>query len=140
MAFSGNTLCTSFRKEIWKALHDFSVGGHVFKMAIYDEDATLNADTTVYAADNEISGSGYSAGGFTLTQTEPASGPSGIGFTNFANVAVGGSGLTGRGALIYNTSASNKAVMVLDFGSTRALSGQTITMPSADELNALLRF
>ena len=139
MGWTGNWVCTSFRKELLTATHDFSAsGGHTFKVALYDANATLNADTTVYSATNEITDSGYTAGGIALTNVEPTS-ASGVGYCSFENAVFTGLTLSAAGALIYNTSASNAAVIVLDFGGTRTASDFTVTMPTADALNAIIR-
>ena len=116
MAIS-QVLCTSFKKELLEATHNFD-GSHGFRIALYTDAATLNADTTVYSADNEVSGTGYSAGGVVITATTVSSGD-GVGFVNFSNATWASSSFTARGALIYNTSATNKAVMTLNFGDNK---------------------
>ena len=74
MAFTGNYLCTSFKVELLKGVHNFSAsGGDTFKIALYTSSATLDASTTAYSATNEVSGTGYTAGGNTLTNIEPTS-------------------------------------------------------------------
>ena len=137
MAIS-QVLCTSFKKELLEGTHSF--GSHTFKVALYTSAATLNADTTVYSTDNEVSGTGYSAGGVTLTASTVDSGD-GVGFVNFSNATWASSSFTARGALIYNSSQSNKAVMVLDFGDDKTSNNSTFTvgMPANTSTTALIR-
>jgi len=138
MAFNGNFVCTSFKEEILEAIHDFT--SHTFKVALYTNSATLNASTTAYSSSNEVSGTGYSAGGATLTAVNPTtSGTTAI--VDFNDVTFSGSTITARGCLIYNSSASNKAVAVFDFGSDQASSSSnfTITFPTADASSAIVR-
>ena len=74
MAFTGNYMCTSFKKELLEGLHDFNAsGGNVYKLALYTSSATLDASTTVYSSTNEVSRTGYSAGGGTLVNVDPTS-------------------------------------------------------------------
>jgi hypothetical protein len=74
MAFTGNFMCTSFKKELMEAKHNFLLsGGNTFKLAMYDNNASFTAATTAYTATNEVSGTGYSAGGGTLTRIDPSS-------------------------------------------------------------------
>jgi hypothetical protein len=137
MAIS-QVLCTSFKKELLEATHNF--GSHGFKIALYTDAATLNADTTVYSTDNEVSGTGYSAGGEVITATTVSSGD-GVGFVNFSNATWASSSFTARGALIYNTSAGNKAVMTLNFGDNKTSNSSTFTvaMPADTSTTALIR-
>jgi hypothetical protein len=126
-------MCTSFKKEIIEALHDFTNStGDLFKIALYTSSATLGAATTVYAVTNEVSGTGYTAGGANLTNVTPSSSGT-TAFTDFSDVTFAGSTITARGALIYNSSASNRAVCVLDFGSDKSSSAGdfTIVFPAA---------
>jgi hypothetical protein len=72
MAFSGNFMCTSFKQELLQAKHDFTnSSGDTYKLAMYTNSASFNAATTAYTTSNEISGTGYSAGGGTLTNVTP---------------------------------------------------------------------
>ena len=137
MAIS-QVLCTSFKKELLEATHNF--GSNTFKVALYTSAATLNADTTVYSTDNEVSGTGYSAGGVTLTVGTVASGD-GVGFVNFSDATWASSSFTARGALIYNVTQGNKAVMVLDFGDDKTSNNSTFTvgMPANTSTAALIR-
>jgi hypothetical protein len=134
-------MCTSFKKEILEALHDFTNStGDLFKIALYTSSATLGAATTVYAVTNEVSGTGYTAGGANLTNVTPSSSGT-TAFTDFSDVTFAGSTITARGALIYNSSASNRAVCVLDFGSDKSSSAGdfTIVFPAATAADAIIR-
>ena len=137
MAIS-QVLCTSFKKELLEGTHDFS--SHIFKIALYTSAATLNADTTVYSTDNEVSGTGYVANDKLLTRIDPSSGD-GVGFTGFEDATWASSSFTARGALIYNATQGNKAVMVLDFGDDKTSNNSTFTvgMPANTSTAALIR-
>ena len=138
MAFTGNYVCTSFKEEILEAVHDFT--SHTFKLALYTSNATIDATTTAYSTTNEVSGTGYSAGGATLTATNPTtSGTTAL--VSFSDVSFSNSTITARGCLIYNSSVSNKAVAVFDFGADQASSSSTFTIqfPTADATNAIVR-
>lgn len=131
------TTCTSFKVELLTGTHDFSAD--TFKIALYTGAATLGADTTAYSASNEVSASGYTAGGNTLTVSTAPTSSSTIAYVSFANTSWS-SALTARGALIYNSSKSNKAVAVLDFGADKTSSGTfTVTFPTADATSAIIR-
>lgn len=142
MAFSGNYLCTSFKKELLEAVHNFKTsGGDTFKLALYTNSASFDASTTAYTATNEISGTGYSAGGGTLTRIDPTSSGT-TAFTDFSDLTFSSATITARGALIYNDTASgDPAVAVLDFGADKTVtSGDfTIAFPPADSSNAIIR-
>ena len=137
MAIS-QVLCTSFKKELLEGTHNF--GSHEFRIALYTSAATLNADTTVYSTDNEVSGTGYDAGGVTLTADTVASGD-GVGFVNFSDATWASSSFTARGALIYNDDKDDRAVMVLDFGDDKTSNNRTFTvgMPANTSTAALIR-
>ncbi len=130
------TTCTSFKKEQYLAIHDFS--NDVLKIALYTSSSTIGADTTVYTTTDEIAGAGYTAGGEVMTGvTVNTSGTTA--YVDFADVVWTGS-LTARGALIYNSSKSNKSIAVLDFGADKTSATVfTIQMPANDSTNALLR-
>ena len=142
MAFSGNFMCTSFKKELMTATHNFTNStGNTFKLAMYTNSATFNADTTAYTTSNEVSGTGYTAKGATLTNSTPTR-SSTTAFTDFTDVTFGSSTITARGALIFNDSASgDPAVLVLDFGSDKESSNGdfVIVFPTADASNAIIR-
>ncbi len=135
-------VCTSFKQEILVEGHDFTATtGDTFKIALYSSSATLSASTTAYSATNEVSNSGtYTAGGGSLTAVTPTtSGTTAL--CDFADASFTSATITARGALIYNSSASNKAVVVLDFGGDKTSTSGTFTIafPAADASNAILR-
>jgi hypothetical protein len=137
------SVCNSFKSEVLKALHNFSSSsGDTFKIALYTSDASLGPSTTVYTTTGEVSSSGtnYTAGGKTLTNVEPTE-SGGVGFADFSDVSWSSASFTARGALIYNSTNSNKAVAVLDFGIDRVASSSTFTVqfPTADSDNAIVR-
>lgn len=140
MAFTGNYLCTSFKKELLEGLHDFNVGANTYKLALYDNNASFTAATTVYTATNEISGTGYSAGGGTLTNIDPTTSGT-TAFIDFADLTFSTATITARGALIYNSTNGNRTVCVLDFGAdkTSTAGDFTIVFPTADASNAIVR-
>lgn len=142
MAFTGNFLCTSFKVELLEGVHDFTTGtGDTFKIALYTSAATLDASTTAYSATNEVSGTGYTAGGEALTNVSPTSSGT-TAFIDFADVTWSSATITARGALIYNsTAAGNPAVAVLDFGAdkTSTAGDFTVIFPTADASNAIVR-
>tara|TARA_B100000900_G_C20393861_1_gene639776 strand:- start:197 stop:667 length:471 start_codon:yes stop_codon:yes gene_type:complete len=148
-------LCTSFKQEILQGIHNFTNGsgggtttstgsGNTFKIALFTSSASLGAGTTAYADSNQASGTGYSAGGNTLTNVTPTT-SSTTALTDFADTTWSSSSITARGALIYNSSttagSANRAVAVLDFGSDKTTSSGdfTITFPTADASSAIIR-
>lgn len=143
MAFSGNFMCTSFKQEILQGVHDFTAStGNSFKLALYDNTATLTAATTAYTVSGEVSASGsYSAGGGTLTNVTPTtSGTTAL--TDFADITFTSATITARGALIYNdTAAGDPSVVVLDFGEdkTSTAGDFQVIFPTADSSNAIIR-
>ena len=143
MAFTGNFMCTSFKVEILKGVHNFTVStGDTFKLALYDNTASFTAATTAYTATNEVANSGsYSAGGGTLTNVTPTtSGTTAL--TDFADLEFTAATITARGALISNSSAAgNPTVAVLDFGADKTSTTGTFTIqfPTADASNAIVR-
>jgi len=138
MAFTGNYVCTSFKKELLTGTHDFS--SHTFKIALYDNNASFTAATTDYTTDNEITGTGYSAGGGTLTAVAPTSSGT-VGYTDFNDYTFSNVTLSARGAMIYNSTAGTNAVIILDFGRTitKTAADLVITFPTADSTNAIIR-
>ena len=146
MAFTGNAMCTSFKKELLEGEHDFTNGQDVYKLALYDNSASFTAATTAYTSSNEVSNSGsYTAGGGALTNVTPTtSGTTAL--TDFADKTYTSATITARGALIYNTQAgggsgTTNTVVVLDFGSDKSsTSGDfQIVFPTADASNAIIR-
>jgi len=142
MAFTGNFMCTSFKKELLEAKHNFlNSGGNTFKAALYTNSASFTAATTAYTTTNEITGTNYTAGGGSLTRVDPATSGT-TAFTDFADETWSSATITARGALIYNDTASgDPTVVVLDFGGDKtATSGDfTIVFPAADASNAIIR-
>ena len=142
MAFSGNFMCTSFKKELMEAKHNFLLsGGNTFKLAMYTNSASFTAATTAYTTSNEVSGTGYSAGGGTLTRIDPSSSGT-TAFTSFSDLTFSTATVTARGALIYNDTASgDPTVIVLDFGAdkTSTAGDFTIQFPTADASTAIIR-
>tara|TARA_B100000287_G_scaffold417453_1_gene453275 strand:+ start:1711 stop:2163 length:453 start_codon:yes stop_codon:yes gene_type:complete len=142
-------MCTSFKVELLQGVHNFYNGsgggssgtGATFKIALYADTATMGAGTTAYSTSDEASGTAYVAGGNTLTNVTPSN-PSGTtAITDFADTTWSTSTITARGALIYNSTQSNKAVCVLDFGSNKSSSSGdfTIQFPTPDASNAIIR-
>lgn len=136
MAFD-QTLTTSFKQDILLGVHDLETDD--IKMALFLATADLGAGTTVYTTTGETSGTGYVAGGKTLTGvTVLASGTTA--YVDFDDPAWDPASFTARGALIYNASKSNKAIAVLDFGSDKtATTIFTVQMPANTATSALIR-
>lgn len=129
MAITTNAIANSFKGEILRAIHNFSAaGGNTFKLAMYQTDATLGASTTSYTSSQEVSSSGYTAGGKALVNSGVKV-SSAVAITNFSNVSFTGVTLTAQGALIYNDTASgDPAVCVLDFGGPKTATAGTFTV------------
>lgn len=130
-------ITNAYKADIQEGVH---APGDDYKIALYSAAATLNASTAAYTATNEVSGTGYTAGGRSLTGRTP--GASGnVAWVDFADPSWAGATITARGALIYNASKSNKAVAVLDFGADISSSGGTFTveLPAAAAATALIR-
>lgn len=129
------TQTTSFKKELYEGVHDLTTD--VIKIALYTASADLNEATTAYSTSNEVTGTGYVAGGVTMTGATVSS----SGFTAYVDFAdvVFGAAVTARCALIYNSSKANRSIAVLDFGSDKTSANFTITMPSNDASSALIR-
>jgi hypothetical protein len=138
-------MCTSFKQELLEGQHDFRSGGHTFKLALFTSSATLDATTTDYSVTNEVSGTGYSAGGGALTNVSPATSGT-TAFTDFNDLTFSTATITANGAVIYNTttgggSGTTDAVVVLAFGGdkTSTAGDFTIQFPTADASNAIIR-
>ena len=141
-----SAICTSFKKQLLEAAHDFrATGGDTFKLALYTSSASLDAATSTYSVTNEVGNSGtYAAGGGTLTCIDPTtSGTTAL--IDFNDVSFTSATITARGATIYNTTPThtytNPTCLVLDFGADKtSTSGTfTVTFPTADASNAILR-
>jgi hypothetical protein len=131
-------LCSSFKQQILLGEHDMDTD--VLKIALYTSLATLSAATTVYSTSDEVVGTGYTAGGNTLAgATVSLSGTTA--FVDFSDTSWTTATITARGALIYNSSKSNKAVAVLDFGSDKTSTAGTFTVqfPANTASDAVVR-
>ena len=142
MAFSGNFMCTSFKKELMEAKHNFlNSGGNTFQIALYTDSASFTAATTAYTTTNEISGTNYSAKGNTLTRVDPTT-SSTTAYTDFADTSWSTATFSAMGAMIFNDSASgDPSVIILDFGALKTATAGTFTIafPAADASNAIIR-
>lgn len=119
-----SAICNSYKKEILEGVH---AAADTYKVALYTDAATLGASTTAFAVTNEVSGTGYTSGGATLTGlTTGLSGSTA--FLTFSDPAFSSSTITARGCLIYNSSKSNKAVAVFDFGANVSSVNGTFTI------------
>lgn len=135
------TACTSYKAELAQGLHNFTTGtGNVFKIALYLSSATLGADTTVYTTSGETSGTNYTAGGIALTNITPTTSGT-TAYWSFQNATFSNVTLTCAGALIYNSTNGNRAVCVLNFGSTITKTAQNlvITFPPMGATESVLR-
>ncbi len=139
-----SAVCTSFKQELLVGTHNFTATtGNTFKIALFTSSATLGASTTAFATTNEItnsSGTAYTSGGATLTNITPTT-DSTTAVCDFTDVSFTSASFTANGALIYNSSASNKAVVVIAFGGDKTVSSGTFTIqfPAADATNAIIR-
>ena len=129
------TQTTSFKAELYEGIHDLLTDE--IKIALYTAEANLNEATTEYSSDNEVSGTGYTAGGVVMTGiTINTSGYTAyVGF----NDVVFNASVTARCALLYNATQGNKSIAVLDFGSDKTSTNFTITMPANTATSALIR-
>ena len=143
MAFIGNFMCTSFKKELLEGIHDFrNSGGDDFKLALYDNNAAFTAATTAYTSSDEVAASGsYVAGGGSLTRVDPTTSGT-TAFTDFADITFTSATITAYGALIYNdTAAGDPAVVVLDFGGAKTSTAGDfeVVFPTAAASTAIIR-
>ena len=136
-----SAICTSFKQEILVGTHNLTASsGDTFKLALFTSSASLGAATTAYSTSNEVSGTGYSAGGATLTSVTPTTdGTTAV--CDFSDVSFTSASFTANGCLIYNSSQSDKAVAVIAFGGDKTVSSGTFTIqfPTADASNAIIR-
>jgi len=141
-----SALCTSFKKELLERKHDFNTtGGHTFKIALYTSSATLGATTTAYTTSNEVVGTGYTAGGTTLTNIDPTSSGT-TAFIDFVDATWTSATITAAGALIYNTTTdggtgTTNAVAVISFGGDKTSTNGdfVVQFPTPDASNAIVR-
>ena len=141
MAITTSVVCNVFKTDVLKGVHNFTNGGNSFKLAMYTSSATLGKSTTSFTTDNQVSSSGYPAGGKALVNVTPALSTD-TAVVDFADLSFVGVSLTARGALIYNDTASgDPAVAVLDFGGDKTATSGTFTIqfPTDDASNAILR-
>jgi hypothetical protein len=136
-------IANSFKKELLEGQHEFQFGGDKFKLALYSSSATLNSATTSFTTTSEVGNSGtYASGGGALVQPNPSTSiASGVAIVDFNDLSFTSASITARGALIYNTSATNKAVAVLDFTSDKVSTDGTFTIvfPAFTTAAAILR-
>ena len=135
-------MATSFKVQILGGDFDFSSGtSDTFKIALFTSAATLSAATTAYSTSNEVSGTGYTAGGNTLTISTNPTSTGTTAFLDFVDTTFTNATITARGALIYKSGGGDPAVAVLDFGSdkTSTAGDFTIVFPAADASNAIIR-
>jgi len=136
-------MCTSFKQALLDGEMDFSSDtSQTFKIALFTSSATLDASTTAYSTTNEVTGTGYTAGGNTLAVSAGNPQTSGTtAFLTFDNTTWSTATITARGALIYQSGGSNPAVAVLDFGAdkTSTAGDFQIQFPTADASNAIIR-
>lgn len=131
-------MCSSFKSELLGGVHDLDTD--TIKIALYTSAATLGASTTAYSATNEVVGTGYTAGGNTMTSPVVSlDGTTAI--VDFDNTTWSAATITARGALIYNASKANRAIAVLDFGAdkTSTAGDFTVVMPAAAAATAIIR-
>jgi hypothetical protein len=132
------TLTLSFKDQILKGQHDLLTD--TIRLALYTSNATLDENTTVYSTTNEVSGTGYSAGGVVLTGVTINTSNSVV-YVNFNNAVWNPAAFTAAGGLIYNASKSNKSIAVLSFGADKTATNTfTVQMPTNSSSSALLRF
>lgn len=144
MAITTNAITNSFKEDLLNGLHNFAVStGDVYKLALYNSSASIGADTTSYAAgiSGQVGDTGqYVAGGGALVNALVSVNGT-TAFVDFNDLSFTGVTLTARGALIYNTSESNKSVCVLDFGGDKTATAGTFTIqfPDANDTQAIIR-
>jgi hypothetical protein len=132
------TQTTSFKAELYEGIHDLI--DDTIKIALFNANADLSASTTAYSTNQEVTGTGYTAGGNTLTgATVRSSGTTA--YVSFDNTSWSSASFTSRGALIYNSSKANRSIAVLNFGSDKIVANGTLTIefPSNDVTSAILR-
>jgi hypothetical protein len=137
MAIS-QALCTSFKSDLLGGVHDLDT--HVLKMALFTSSATLDATTTAYSTTNEVTGTGYSAGGETIANVSISTDGT-TAYIDCDDVTWSSATITANGALIYNSSASNKAIAVLAFGGDKTSTNGdfTVQMPAPGASTAIIR-
>ena len=146
----GSVLTNTFKEELVQAGHNFNASGDTpagdaFKIALYDDSADMGTTTTVYSSSDEVSGSGYSAGGNALTNTGTAKSTV-TAYTDFSDTSWTSASFTARGCMIYNTDVlsgftTNRSVCTIDFGGDKTVSSGTFTIqfPTNDSSDAIIR-
>ena len=139
-----STLTTSFKKELLQGVHNFNKASSpdTYKLALYSSSASLDASTTAFTTSGEVTGTNYTSGGATLTlKTGTPTTDGTTALVDFDNLPFSNVTVTAAGALIYNSTDSNKAVCVIDFGKdiTATASDLTITFPSTGASNSIIR-
>jgi hypothetical protein len=135
-------MCTSFKVALLNGEMDFSADTtQTFKIALYTSAADLSAATTAYSVTNEVSGTGYTAGGNTLTISANPASTGTTAFLDFADTTWTDATITARGALIYKVGGTNAAIAALDFGAdkTSTTGDFQVQFPTADATNAIVR-
>ena len=144
MAITTNAITNSFKEDLLNGLHDFAPStGDVYKLALYNSSASIGADTTSYAVgiSGQVGDTGqYAAGGGALVNALVSVNGT-TAFVDFNDLSFTGVTLTARGALVYNTSETNKSVCVLDFGGDKTATAGTFTIqfPDANDTQAIIR-
>lgn len=133
-----SAVCNSFKQEVFGGVHDLDTD--VIKIALYTSAATLGASTTAYTTSDEVVGASYVAGGNTLTGAVISLDGS-VAIVDFSDTTWSSATITARGALIYNSSKSNKSIAVIDFGSDKTSTNGdfTVQFPAANASNAIIR-
>lgn len=135
------SVTTSFKAEVLEGLHNLSVGGDTFYLALYTSSANINSSTTAYTPVGEVSGGSYSAGGGALTNLGVTNSGT-LAYSSWSDIAFTGP-ITAAGALIYNASKGNRSVAVLNFGGSYTSKGSTpftVTFPPNNSATAVIIF
>jgi hypothetical protein len=142
MAIGTSGICTSFKQEVLVGTHNFTNGADAFKIALFTNSSSISVATTAYASSglNEITGTGYTAGGNTLVNVTPTTSGT-TAYCDFSDTSWSTATITAYGAMIYNSSESDKAVCILNFGGDKTSTGGTFTIqfPADDATNAIIR-
>jgi hypothetical protein len=133
-----SALCNSYKQEILQGIH---LAADTYKIALFTSSATWDATTTAYATTNEVVGAGYVAGGATLSGFTTGASGSTVWIDWTSDPSWASATITARGAMIYNSTRSNKSVAILDFGADKTSTNGTFTiqLPAADASNAIIR-
>lgn len=130
-------ICTQFKKDVLLGVHD--IDSDVIKLALYKESAGLSPSTTVYSSTGEVTGTAYSAGGMTVVVATPVISGTSV-YVDISDITFTGTvNLTARGGLLYNSSKSDKAIAVLDFGFNRRMSDFKVIFPAPNARDAIIR-